>query len=236
MPVQWFAGFEAGDTNELVALAGAVVVGAAHKRSGNYGCRIIAPPNTGTAYITLANGYDANGNPTTISRTAYALGFAMRLMTLPQTPGVWEYLLYIALSTTHRASLRLGQQAGPEPTGALRLHIGAGGGPPVAEVGGLALGRWYYTELAVLSDRYVWRMDGQVVAQGFGGPGGSMNSAYLGKRFNLASQGYTLDVDDLYTCDDGQFYGPTTRVARLNAGADGSAAGWLVYPPNVPGP
>ncbi len=236
MPAQWFAGFEAGDTSELVGLAGAVSVGAAHKRSGNYGCRIIAPQSTGTAYITLANGFDANGNPATVSRAAYTLGFALRLTSLPQTAGAWEYLLYLALGTTHRASLRLTQETGPEPTGGLRLHIGASGGAPVAEIGGLAPGRWTFCELAVLPDRYLWRMDGQVVAQGLASPGGSLNAAYLGKRFNLASQGYTLDVDDLYTGDDAMFYGPTIRVARLNANANGTAAGWTVYPPHVPDP
>jgi len=228
MPVQWFAGFEAADTNELVAIGGSVSVGALYKRSGNYGGRIVVPQSCSTAYITLANGFDANGNPASISRTAYTLGFGMRLMALPQSLGTWEYLLYIALSTTHRASLRLGQDA------SLQLHIGSSGSPYVAKVKSLALGRWYLCELAVLFDRYVWRMDGQIVAQGLGGPGGSMNTASLGKRFNLASQGYTLDVDDIYTCDDGQFYGPTTRVARLNANANGTAFGWMAYPPEEP--
>ncbi len=236
MPVQWFAGFEAADTNELVTLGGSVSVGAAYKRSGNYGCRIVVPQSSSTAYITLANGFDASGNPTSISRTAYALGFGMRLMSLPQTPGVWEYLLYIALSTTHRASLRLTQEMGEVQTGTLRLHIGASGAPYVAQIGGLALGRWYFCELAVLFDRYVWRMDGQVVAQGLASPGGSMNAAYLGKRFNLASQGYTLDVDDLYTGDDGTLYGPTTRVARLTSNASGTQSGWYAFPPDEPPP
>ncbi len=226
MPAQWFAGFEAGDTNELVALGGLVSVGAAYKRSGNYGCRIIAPQSSGTAYITFANGFDANGNPTTVSRTAYTLGFGMRLATLPMVQGVWEYLLYVAYSTTHRASLRL------DGNGMIRLHVGASGSPYIASFGPIELGRWYFCELAVLFDRYVWRMDGQVVAQGLASPGGSMNAAYLGKRFNLASQGYTLDVDDLYTCDDGMFYGPTTRVARLNANVSGTQIGWAPYPPD----
>ena len=231
MPVQWFAGFEAADTNELVALGGSVSVNALYKRSGHYGCRIAVPQSSSTAYITLANGFDANGNPTGVSRTAYMLGFGMRLVSLPQTPGVWEYLLYIALSTTHRASLRLTQEMGEVQTGALRLHIGASGAPHVAQIGSLALGRWYFCELAVLTDRYVWRMDGQVVAQGLASPGGSMNAAYLGKRLNLASQGYTLDVDDLYTGDDAVFYGPTTRVARLSANANGTASDWITFPP-----
>jgi len=230
MPVQWFAGFEAGDTNELLGVGGSVSVGAAHKRSGNYGCRIIAPQSTGTAYITLANGFDANGNPTTVSRTVYTLGFAMRLATLPMVQGVWEYLLYVAYGTTHRASLRL------DGDGVIRLHVGTSGSPYIASVGPVELGRWYFCELAVLFDRYIWRMDGQVVAQGLASPGGSMNAAYLGKRFNLASQGYTLDVDDIYTGDDGVLYGPTTRVARLNANANGTAAGWTIYPPDVPDP
>ena len=226
MPAQWFTGFEAGDTNELVGLGGSVSVGVGYKRSGNYGCRIVAPQSSGTAYITLANGFDANGNPMTVSRTAYTLGFGMRLTALPQTAGMWEYLLYVAYSTTHRASLRIGKD------GTLRLHVGAAGIPHIASFGPVELGRWYYAELAVLPDRYVWRMDGQVVAQGLASPGGSMNAAYLGKRFNLASQGYTLDVDDLYTCDDGMLYGPTARVARLNANANGTAAGWSSYPPD----
>jgi len=230
MPVQWFAGFEAGDTNELVGLAGAVSVGAPYKRSGNYGCRISVPQSTGTAYITLANGFDANGNPTTVSRTAYTLGFGMRLSTLPMVQGVWEYLLYVAYSTTHRASLRL------DGNGMIRLHVGASGSPHIASFGPIELGCWYFCELAVLPDRYIWRMDGQVVSQGLASPGGSMNAAHLGKRFNLASQGYTLDVDELYTGDDAMFYGPTTRVARLNANANGTAAGWSIYPPDVPDP
>ena len=220
MPAQWFAGFEAGDTSELVGLAGAVSVGAAYKRSGNYGCRIIAPQSSGTAYITLANGFDANGNPATVSRTAYALGFALRLTSLPQTAGAWEYLLYLALGTTHRASLRINKD------GMICLHIGAVGSPCLAGFGPVELSRWYYCELAVLSDRYTWRMDGQVVAQGLASPGGAMNVAYLGKRANLSSQGYTLDVDDIYTCDDETFYGSTTRVVRLNANADGTQSDW----------
>jgi len=230
MPVQWFAGFEAADTNELVAIGGSVSVGMLYKRSGNYGCRIVVPQSTSTAFLSVANGFDANGNPTSISRTAYTRGFGMRLMALPQSPGTWEYLLYIASSSTHRASLRLGQD------GTLRLHIGASGAPYIASFGPVVLGRWYHCELAVLFERYVWRMDGRVVAQGLASPGGSMNSAALGKRFNLASQGYTLDVDDIYTCDDGQFYGPTTRVARLNVNANGTQYGWSPYPPDEPPP
>jgi len=230
MPAQWFAGFEAGDTNELVALGGSVAIGAMYKRSGNYGCRIIVPQSTSTAYVAAANGIDANGNPTSIARLAYTLGFGMRLTALPQTAGTWEYLLYVAYSTTHRASLRIGKD------GTLRLHVGASGAPYIASFGPVELGRWYFCELAVLFDRYAWRMDGQLVAQGLASPGGSMNSAYLGKRFNLASQGYTLEVDDLYTCDDGMFYGPTARVTRLNANANGTAFGWMAYPPEEPPP
>jgi len=228
MPVQWFAGFEAGDTNELVALGGAVSVSPLYQRSGNYGGRIVVPPSSSTAYITLGSGFDANGNPTNLSRTAYTLGCGLRLMALPQSPDTWEYLLYIALSTTHRASLRLGAD------GTLRLHVGASGAAHLASFGPLELGRWYFCELAVLADRYVWRMDGQVVAQGLAAPGGAMNVTYLGKRFNLASQGYTVDVDDLYTSDDGQLYGPTTRVVRLSANANGTAFGWMAYPPEEP--
>ncbi|MEP0848340.1 MAG: hypothetical protein HRF50_16145 [Phycisphaerae bacterium] len=230
MPVQWFTGFEAADTNELVALGGSVTVGAAYKRSGNYGCRIVVPQSTSTAYIAVANGYDANGNPASISRTAYTLGFGMRLTSLPQTTGTWEYLLYVAYGTTHRASLRIGKD------GTLRLHVGASGSPYIASFGPIELGRWYFCELAVLFDRYVWRMDGQIVAQGLASPGGSMNTASLGKRYNLASQGYTLDVDDIYTCDDAVFYGPTARVARLNASVNGTSFGWTANPPEEPPP
>ncbi|MEW6249181.1 MAG: hypothetical protein AB1716_00915 [Planctomycetota bacterium] len=227
MPVQWFAGFEAGDTNELVSLGGSVGISPSYKRSGNYGCRIVVPQSTGTAYVAVANGYDANGNPTSVYRSAYTLGFGMRLTTLPQTMGLWEYLAYIAYSATHRASLRIGQD------GTLRLHIGTSGSPHIASFGPVELNRWYFCELAVLFDRYVWRMDGQVVAQGLASPGGTMNSAALGKRYNLTSQGYTLDVDDIYTGDDAVFYGPTARVARLNANANGTSYGWT---PNEPPP
>jgi hypothetical protein len=115
---------------------GVVSVGAAYKRSGNYGCRIVAPQGSGTAYITLANGFDANGNPATVSRTAYTLGFGMRLATLPMVQGVWEYLLYVAYSTTHRASLRL------DGDGVIHLHVGASGWPYIASFRPVDLGRW----------------------------------------------------------------------------------------------
>ena len=225
MPLQWFAGFEAGDLGEVVTYSGGVAVSAAAKRSGNYGCRLNVPDGMIVTSITLGNGYDANGNPATISRTAYTVGFGLRVLTLPQSLKTWEYLLLVAANTTHRASLRLGE------SGAIQLHVGSSVSPAVATFGPVTLNRWYFCELAVLFDRYTWRMDGQVVAQGLGSPGGLMNSAHLGKRINLASQGYTIDVDDIYTGDDGQFYGPTTRVVRLNANANGSQFGWYAYPP-----
>ncbi|HPM23985.1 MAG TPA: hypothetical protein PLP66_08755 [Phycisphaerae bacterium] len=225
MPLQWFAGFEAGDLGEVITYSGGIAVSAAAKRNGNYGCRITVPSGMVVTYITLANGYDNNGNPATISRTAYTVGFGLRVLALPQTLKSWEYLLLIAANTTHRASLRLGQ------TGNIQLCLGSGVSPPVATWGPLTLNRWYFCELAVLIDRYTWRMDGQVVAQGLGSPGGSMNSAHLGKRINLASQGYTVDVDDIYTCDDATLFGPTARVARLNANGDGTASGWYPPPP-----
>jgi hypothetical protein len=229
MPLQWFAGFEAFDLAEVVTFSGATV-GAAYKRSGSYGCRLTVPTGTTLVNIAVANGYDANGNPTTISRTAYTIGFGLRVIALPQTPGQWEHVLFIGSGVTHRASLRLGED------GTLRLHIGAVGSPHLGSFGRVDLNRWYFCELAVLFDRYIWRMDGKVVAQGLGGPGGSMNVAYLGKRYNLASQGYTVDVDDLYTCDDATLFGPTVRVARLNANVNGSQFGWYPYPPDEPPP
>jgi hypothetical protein len=228
MPVQWFAGFEAGDTNEVVSLSGSVAINAAYKRSGAYGARITVPTGAGVSYLTAANGYDANGNPTNVNRTAFTVGFGLRVIALPQTLSAWEYLLFIGSGATHRASLRLGQD------GTLRLHIGASGSGYLASIGPVQLNRWYFCELAVLIDRYTWRMDGQGVAQGLGSPGGSMNAAYLGKRYNLASQGYTIDVDDLYASDDGTLLGSTARVARLNANASGSQFAWYPYPDEPP--
>lgn len=230
MPLQWFAGFEAGDLGEVITYSGGVAVTAAAKRNGNYGCRITVPSGMVVTYITLANGYDANGNPASIARTAYTAGFGLRVLALPQTLKQWEYLLLVAYSITHRASLRLGQD------GTIRLHVGASGLPYIGGFGPVTLNRWYFCELAVLYDRYTWRMDGQVVAQGLGSPGGSMNTAYLGKRINLASQGYTVDVDDIYTCDDATLFGPTARVARLNANGMGTASGWYPPPPEEPPP
>lgn len=228
MPVQWFAGFEAGDSNEVMSLSGSVAISAAYKRNGAYGARITVPTGTTVAYIAAANGYDANGNPTNIARTTFTLGFGLRMIALPQTLSAWEYLLFIASSATHRASLRLGQD------GTLRLHVGASGGGHLASFGPVQLSRWYFCELAVLFDRYTWRMDGNVVAQGLGSPGGSMNAAYLGKRYNLASQGYTIDVDDIYACDDLTLLGPTARVARLNANVSGTQFAWYPYPDEPP--
>lgn len=230
MPLQWFAGFEAGDLGEVVTYSGGVAVSAAAKRSGNYGCRLTVPSGMIVTSITLGNGYDANGNPATISRTAYGVGFGLRVLALPQTLNQWEYLLLVAYSTTHRASLRLGQD------GTIRLHVGASGLPYIGSFGPVTLNQWYFCELAVLYDRYTWRMDGQVVAQGLGSPGGSMNAAYLGKRINLASQGYTIDVDDIYTCDDATLFGSTARVARLNANGMGTASSWYPPPPEEPPP
>lgn len=225
MPLQWFAGFEAGDRAELITYSGGVAVSAAPKRNGDYGCRLTVPTGMVVTYITLGNSYDANGNPAAISRTGYTVGFGLRVLALPQTLKAWEYLLLIAANTTHRASLRLGQSGG------IQLHIGSSGSFAVATFGPLTLNQWYYCELAVLFDRYIWRMDGQVVTQGLGSPGGSMNYAYLGKRLNLASQGYTVDVDDIYTCDDATLFGPSARVARLNANGNGTASGWYPPPP-----
>ncbi|MEW6197750.1 MAG: hypothetical protein AB1601_03675 [Planctomycetota bacterium] len=227
MPLQWFAGFEAADFTEVVTVSGATV-GAAYKRSGGYGCRLTVPTGTTLINIAVGNGYDANGNPTTISRTAYTIGFGLRVIALPQTNGQWEHLVFIGSGATHRASLRLGSD------GTLRLHLGTVGSPHLASFGPIQLNRWYFCELVVLSDRYVWRMDGSVVAHGLGGPGGSMNVAYLGKRYNLASQGYTVEVDDVYTCDDATMFGPTVRVARLNANVNGSQFGWTPYPSEPP--
>lgn len=225
MPLQWFAGFEAFDLAEVVTFSGATV-GAAYQRSGACGCRLAVPSGTTPVNITVANGYDANGNPATISRTAYTIGFGLRVIALPQTAGQWEHLLFIGAGAAHRASLRLGQD------GTLRLHLGAEVAPHLGSFGPVQLNRWTYCELAVLFDRYVWRMEGRVVAQGLGGPGGSMDAAYLGKRFNLAAQGYTVDVDDVYTCDDATLFGPSVRVARLNANANGAQFGWDPFPPD----
>jgi hypothetical protein len=230
MPLQWFAGFEAGDLGEVVTYSGGVAVSAGAKRSGTYGCRVTVPSGMIVTSITLGNGYDANGNPATISRTAYTVGFGLRVLTLPQSFKTWEYLLLVAANTTHRASLRLGQSGG------IQLHIGSSVSPAVATFEPVTLGQWYFCELAVLFDRYAWRMDGQVVAQGLASPGGSMNSTHLGKRINLASQGYTIDVDDIFTCDDATLFGPTVRVARLNANGVGTASGWYPPPPEEPSP
>jgi len=225
MPLQWFAGFEGGDLSELIASSGGVAVSAASQRNGSYGCRLTVPTGTLLAYITLGNGYDANGNPAAIARAVYTVGLGLRVLALPQTLNQREYLLLIGANTTHRASLRLGQD------GLIRLHVGPSGLPPVATIGPVTLNRWYFCDLAVLPDRYTWRLNGQVVAQGLAAPGGAMNTAYLGKRLNLASQGYTIDVDDLYTCDDATLFGPTARVARLNANGSGTASGWSAPQP-----
>lgn len=230
MPVQCFAGFEAGDMNELLVASGSVALNKTYARSGEYGCRIIPPSGPTAAFISLANGLDGNGAPSATARTSYTVGFAFRVLALPATPGAWEYLLYIASSSTHRASLRLCQD------GRIGLHIGSSVAPQIAAFGPLTLSRWYYAEVVVLVDRYVWRMDGQVVAQGLGSPGGSMNAAYIGKRFSLGAQGYVMDTDDIYTADDLTLLGPTTRVVRLSANANGNAYSWMPYPPDEPPP
>lgn len=224
MPLQWFAGFEAGNQSELLTYSGEVVVAAAFCRSGNYGCRITVPTGTLTTYLTLANGYNAYGAPVAISRTAYTVGFGLRVLAFPQMLGTCEYLLLIAAGAMHRASLQLRQ------SGSVELRVGSGISPAVATFGPVTLNRWYFCELAVLFDRYLWRMNGQVVIQAFGSPNGAMDTAYLGKRINIASQGYTIDVDDLYTADDATLLGPTARVARLSANADGTQYGWVPYP------
>lgn len=228
MPLQWFAGFEAFDLVEVISFTNASV-GAGYKRSGSYGCRLTVPVGTTLVNIAAANTYDTNGNPTTATRTTYTLGFGLRVIALPQTAGQWEHLVYIALSTTHRASLRLGQD------GTLRLHIGAVGSAHIASFGPVELNRWYFCDLAVLADRFIWRMDGRIVAQGAAAPGGTMSVAYLGKRFNLASQGYTVDIDDLYTCDDATLFGPTARVVRCNPNANGTASNWYPSAPEQGG-
>lgn len=219
MSVQWCAGFEAGDANELVGVAGSVSVLEAAARSGRYGVRIAPPTGGDSAYITLANTLSSYGRPSTIARSVYVLGFAFKVVTPPALPGR-EYLLYLANNTAHRASLRLG------PDGRLGLHVGDAASPPVATFGAVAMGRWHYCELAVLPDSYVWRMDGSLVATGAASPGGTMNRAYLGKRFDLGGQGYVLDVDDICTDYEPVFLGPTTRVIRLNPNADGDRGSW----------
>lgn len=227
MGLQWFAGFEAGDRNELVSYSGAVSVQSGYARSGAYGCRIMVPPSS-VGFITVANGFDSTGRPATIARTTFTIGFGLRLLSLPEMSKAWEGLLYIASGTTHRASLRIGQDA------TLRLHVGALGSPVVASYGPVQLNRWLFCELAVLFDRWIWRMDGQIVAQGLGSPDGSMNTAYLGKRVNIASQSYIVDVDDIYTCDDATFFGPTARIVRLNPNAQGTSSMWYPPPPEDP--
>lgn len=227
MPLQWFAGFEAGDLTELLAFTSGVSATAAATRNGNYGCRITVPAGpAGTKYITLANGYDANGAPSATARDAYTVGCGLRVQVLPAIPGTDEYLLFVGADTTHRASLRLGAD------GTLRLHLGAAGNPATATYGPLTIGQWVYCELVVLPDRYVWRIDGTIVSAGAADVGGTMNKAYLGKYADLAMQGYTVDVDDLYVADDDTTFGPTARVARLNAAADGTETGWDV--PTLP--
>jgi hypothetical protein len=219
--VQWCAGFEAGDANELVGVAGSVSVIEAAARTGRYGVRIAPPAGGDSAYITLANTLTGFGTPSVTSRSAYVLGFAFRVVAPPTAPGTWEYLLYIANYTQHRASLSLSGE------GRLALRIGAMDAPVSATFGPVVPGRWHYCELAVLADSFVWRMDGQLVATGAAAPGGIMNRAYLGKRIDLQEQGYTLDVDDLYTETAPDFLGPTARVLRLAPNADGETVAWV---------
>lgn len=226
MGLQWFAGFEAGDRNELVSYSGAVSVQSGYARSGGYGCRIMVPPSSG-GFVTVANALDGTGRPANVARNTFTIGFGLRVLSLPDMGGTWESLLYIAAGTTHRASLRIGQD------GTLRLHIGALGSTVVATYGPVPLDQWLFCELAVRSDRWIWRMDGQTVAHGLGSPDGAMDTAYLGKRVNIASQGYTIDVDDLYTCDDATFFGPTARIVRLNPNAQGTSSMWYPPPPGA---
>jgi hypothetical protein len=228
MPLQWFAGFEAGDRNELVDDNGAVTVSAAARRSGAYGCRIAVPAGTTPTYVTLATGYNAQGQPALLSRETLTVGLALRLASRPTTSGSWEALLWIASGTTHRASLRI------DATGALRLHVGTQTDPPVASSAALPLARWVYCEITLRPDGYRWRLDGQPIAQGDVGPGGTMNAVYVGRRISLAGQGYTVDIDDLFTADDPTLFGPTARVVRLNANTFGSYNGWYPPPPGAP--
>lgn len=225
MPLQWFAGFEGGDLTELLAFTSGVSASALAKRHGNYGCRITVPAGASARYVTLANGYDANGAPSATTRDAYTVGFGLRVQVLPAVADTAEYLLFLGADTTHRASLRLGAD------GTLRLHLGVANNPAAATSGALTIGTWVYCELAVLADRYVWKLDGQAVSAGAADVGGPMNKAYLGKYADLALQGYTIDVDDLYTADDDATFGPTVRVARLNAAANGEHNSWFPPPP-----
>jgi hypothetical protein len=221
--VQWCAGFEAGDVNELVGVTGSVSVLESAARSGQYGVRIAPPAGGDSAYLTLANTVTSLGTPSVISRSAYVLGFAFRIVAPPTAPASWEYLLYIANNTQHRASLWLSGE------GRLSLRIGDINAPVLATFGPVATGRWYYCELAVLADSFIWRMNGQLVATGAAAPGGTMNRAYLGKRVDLESQAYTVDVDDIYTETEADFLGPTARVLRLAPNVDGETAFWVTH-------